>query len=146
MLVDPSLGHPPSATVKGDELCVAGLGFTGHKVTLLKGLPSSTGETLAADQPVDFADASQPPFVGFDGLGVILPRDESDGVGIDTINVTRVHVEVWRETDRNLVRQSIATSDPIPEGEYGDDSDPDDARRVWTGDVAVNATRRASGR
>jgi uncharacterized protein YfaS (alpha-2-macroglobulin family) len=140
VLVSPDLGHPVAVSVHDDELCVAGLGFAGHKLTLLKGLPARTGETLADNVDVDFAGADQPPYVGFDGGGVILPREESDGVGIDTLNVSRLHIEVSRVADRNLVRKSITAPDPTPEGEYSYDGDEaDDARLVWKGDVAVAA-------
>ncbi len=94
VLVSPALEHPVAAIVHGDELCVPGLGFTGHQLTLLKGLPAQTGETLAENVPVDFAGADKPPFVDFDGKGVILPREEADGIGIDTVNVSRLHIEV----------------------------------------------------
>jgi alpha-2-macroglobulin len=141
VLVSPDLGHPVAASVHGDELCVAGLGFAGHRLTLLKGLPAKSGETLADNVDVDFAGADQPPYVGFDGGGVILPREESDGVGIDTVNVSRLHVEVLRVADRNLVRKSITAPDPTPEGEYSyEGEDDDDARTIWKGDVAVSAT------
>ncbi len=140
VLVSPDLGHPVAATVNGDELCVPGLGYSGHQLTLLKGLPAADGETLTDDVKVDFSGATQPPYVGFDGQGVILPREEADGVGIDTVNVTRLHVEVWRVADRNLARKTIATSDPTGEGEYGDDTDyQDDARPIWKGEVPVKA-------
>ena len=105
--------------MKDDELCVSGMGFSGHELTLLKGLPARTGETLADDLPVDFSAATRPPSVAFDGLGVILPRTEADGVGIDTVNVSRLHVEVWRVDDRNLVRQTVSAPDPTAEGEGG---------------------------
>ena len=138
--VDPSLGHPPAVSVKDDELCMSGLGFSGHELTLLKGLPARTGETLADNAPVDFSGADRPPYVGFDGQGVILPRTEADGVGIDTVNVSRLHIEVWRVADRNLVRQSIAAPGPTGEGEYAEGEDPAElGRKVWAGDVDVHA-------
>jgi uncharacterized protein YfaS (alpha-2-macroglobulin family) len=138
VLVNPSLGHPAQASVRGDDqLCVAGLGYSGHQLTLLKGLPAKTGEVLPADLDVDFAAADQPPYVGFDGLGIVLPRQESDGIGIDTVNVSRLHVEVLRVADRNMVRQTIEAPDPTPEGGYTYDDDHNDARSVWAGDVAV---------
>jgi uncharacterized protein YfaS (alpha-2-macroglobulin family) len=140
VLVSPDLGHPVGATVKGDELCVAGLGYSGHQLTLLKGLPAQSGETLADDVKVDFSGSDQPPYVGFDGQGVILPREEADGIGIDTVNVSRLHVEVWRVGDRNLARKTIATSDPTAEGDYAYDGDfQDDARSVWKGEVLVKS-------
>ncbi len=140
VMVSPDLGHPVAASARGDELCVAGLGFSGHKLTLLKGLPAKSGETLLENVDVDFAGADQPPYVGFDGGGVILPREQSDGVGIDTVNVSRLHVEVLRVADRNLVRKSISAPDPTAEGEYSyEGDDDDDGAVIWKGDVAVSA-------
>ena len=116
MLVSPDLGHAPAVSVKGDELCIGGVGFTDRQITLLKGLPAKDGETLAANADADFTNGDKPPYVGFAGEGVILPREDSDGVGIETVNVTKLHVEVWRVVDRNLVRKSISAPDPTPEG------------------------------
>ena len=47
VLVSPDLGHPAAVNVKGDEICVGGVGFTDRRITLLKGLPSGSGETIA---------------------------------------------------------------------------------------------------
>ena len=142
VLLSPDLGRQPAVRVKGDELCVGGMGFTDHRVTLLKGFPAKGGETLGANADVDFTFGDKPPYVGFAGDGVILPREESDGVGIETMNVARLNIEVWRVSDRNLVRKSISAPDPTGEGDYagdyGDDSPDEDGRRVWKGEVAVN--------
>jgi uncharacterized protein YfaS (alpha-2-macroglobulin family) len=141
VLVSPQPDHAPAVTVRGDELCLGGVGFAERRITLLKGLPAKGGETLAADAEVDFSLSDRPPFVGFAGDGVILPRDEADGVGIETINVSRLAVEVWRVPDRNLVRKSISAPAPTAEGEYagdyGEDSPDDEGRVVWKGVVAV---------
>ena len=142
VLVSPEMQGAPAVSARGDELCVGGLGFTDHRVTLLKGLPAKGGDLLAANADVDFTFGDKPPYVGFAGDGVILPRDESDGVGIDTINVSRLYIEVWRVPDRNLVRREIAKTDPVAEGQYGDDYDstPDDEGRVvWKGQIAVQS-------
>ncbi len=141
VLVSPDLGRQPSVRVKGDELCLGGVGFTDHRITLLKGLPAKGGDTLAANADVDFTFGDKPPYVGFAGDGVILPREESDGVGIETINVQTLAIEVWRVPDRNLVRKSISAPDPTGEGDwagdYGEDSVGDDGRQVWKGKVQV---------
>jgi hypothetical protein len=141
VLVSPDLGHPPAVTVKDDELCVGGIGFNGRHITLLKGLPDKAGDTLADNADVDFSTGDKPPYVGFAGQGVILPREESDGVGIETVNVQKLAIEVWRVSDRNLVRKSISAPDPTSEGEYaddyGDDSPDDEGKMVWKGYVAV---------
>jgi hypothetical protein len=142
VLVSPDLGHSPAVTVKNDDtLCVGGVGFTDRQITLLKGLPAKNGDVLAANADTTFAGGDQPPYVGFSGNGVILPRDESDGVGIETVNVNKLQIEVWRVVDRNLVRVSISAPDPTPEGsdpgDYGDDSPDDEGSIVWKGTVAV---------
>ncbi|MEO8926399.1 MAG: alpha-2-macroglobulin [Caulobacteraceae bacterium] len=141
VLVSPELDHAPAVTARGDELCLGGVGFTGRRITQLKGLPAKSGETLSQNADVDFTFGDKPPYVGFAGEGVILPREDSDGVGIETLNVTRLAVEVWRVADRNLVRKSIAAPAPTAEGQYaddyGDDSPDDEGRIVWKGLVSV---------
>jgi len=141
VLVSPDLGHAPAVTARGDELCIGGLGFSDRKITLLNGLPGANGETLANNVDVDFTFGEKPPYVGFAGSGVILPREESDGVGIETINVTKLAVEVWRVPARNLPRKSISAPDPTGEGDYasdyGDDSPDDEGTVAWKGTVDV---------
>ena len=141
VLVSPDLGHPPAVQAKGSELCVGGVGFADRRLTLLKGLPSKSGETLATNADVDFAFGQKPPYVGFAGQGVILPREDADGVGIETVNVSRLSIEVWRVVDRNLVRKTISAPDPTAEGDYADDygsdSPDDEGRVIWKGEVAV---------
>ena len=139
--VSPELGHPAAVTVAGDELCVAGVGYDGRTITLLRGLPAQGGETLQANEDVAFQAGSKPVYVGFAGAGVILPREDADGVGLETVNVSRLHLEVWRVPDRNLVRKQISAPDPVAEGgydyEYGENGVGQDGRKIWEGDMAV---------
>jgi uncharacterized protein YfaS (alpha-2-macroglobulin family) len=147
VLVSPDPGRPPAATVNprnAAELCLTGLGLADHRVTMLKGLRARNGEQLAANADVDFSFGAKPTYVGFSGDGVILPREDSDGVGIETVNVSRLGVEVWRVPDRNLVRKSISAPTATPEGEsaedYGDDAVGDDGRQVWKGEVPIRGS------
>ena len=140
VLISPEMQGTPAVAARGDELCVGGMGLADHRVTLLKGLPALNGETLASNQDVDFTFGDKPPYVGFAGDGVILPREDSDGVGIETINVSKLAIEVWRVPDRNLVRRQIVKTDPAGEGDYPSDyeSKPDDEGHVvWKGTLAV---------
>lgn len=141
VLVSPALDHAPGVTVRDDELCVAGVGFFGHRITLLKGLPARTGETLAASADADFSAGEKPPYVGFAGQGVILPREESDGVGIETLNVSKLLVEVFRVSDRNLLQKDIAATDPVNEGDYNWEFNAaaDVAHPIYKGEMAVRA-------
>ncbi len=142
--VRPDLGHPAAVTVNGDELCVAGVGYETRTITLLRGLPAADGESLQANEDVVFEAGSKPVYVGFAGTGVILPREDADGLGLETVNVSRLHIEVWRVPDRNLVRKEISAPDPTPEGEYdyseGRDGVGDDGRKIWAGDMAVHGS------
>ena len=141
VLVSPDPGMKPAVVVKGTELCLAGLGYADRTITLLKGLPARNGETLAENAETPFTFGERPPYVGFAGGGVILPREDADGVGIETVNVSRLSIEVWRVVDRNLVRKSIGAPEPTGEGEYagdyGSDAAGDDGRLMWKGEVRV---------
>ena len=47
-------------------------------------------------------------------------------------------MEVWRVSDRNLVRKEINAPDATEEGGYADESDMEDAaRKVWDGEMPV---------
>jgi uncharacterized protein YfaS (alpha-2-macroglobulin family) len=141
VVVSPALPSAPAISVKDDTLCVSGFGFSDRRVTLLKGLPAKNGDTLSANADLDFSVGTQPPYVGFAGNGVVLPREDGDGVAIETVNVSSLAVEVWRVSDRNLVRKSVAAPDPVAEGEYdysyGDDAADDIGVKIWTGKLPV---------
>ncbi len=141
VLVSPALPSAPAVSAKGDELCVSGFGFTDRRITLLKGLPGKGSDVLKQNRDFDFEFGEKPPYVGFKGNGVILPREEADGVAIETVNVSALAVEVWHVSDRNLVRKSVSAPDPTPEGDYdyswGEDSADDIGVKIWTGKMAV---------
>ncbi|MGA9659076.1 MAG: alpha-2-macroglobulin [Asticcacaulis sp.] len=141
VVVSPALPSAPAISVKDATLCVGGLGFTDRRITLLKGLPGKGQDALKANTDLDFAFGEKPPYVGFAGNGVILPREDSDGVAVETVNVSALSFEVWRVSDRNLVRKSISAPDPVAEGDYdyayGEDSADDLGVKIWTGKVAV---------
>ena len=144
VLLTPEAQGAPAVSVRGAELCIGGLGFADRRVTLLKGLPGKGRDTLAANVDVDFVFGPQAAYVGFAGDGVILPREESDGVGIETLNVSKLNVQVWRVPDRNLVRRSIASSDPVGEDDYlgswGEDYPNEEGQKVWQGELRVAGT------
>src|SRR5689334_2290177 len=107
-------------TVDGSNLCVGGLSFGQEReITIRSGLPAQDGRTLAFDEavPVEFGD--RPAFVGFNGDGVILPRVEADGLGLETVNVDKVKVAVSRITDRSLAFKTISAGFSSSQGSYG---------------------------
>jgi hypothetical protein len=132
----------PALSVEGRELCVGGLTFGSERsATLLSGLPSADGRTLKNSEtvPIDFAD--RPPYVGFKGAGVILPRENADGLPIETVNVDEVEVTVSRVNDRALAFKSISQGQTNAQGRYGytwGEDNPDDVQEVlFNGRMAI---------
>ncbi len=106
-------------TVDGSSLCLTGLEFDkDYSATLRAGLPAKDGETLERAERVAIAFGDKPAYVGFAGDGVILPRLEADGIGIETVNVDKINIEVWRVSDRSLARKNIVEGDASGENQY----------------------------
>ncbi|WP_348762750.1 MG2 domain-containing protein, partial [Hyphomonas atlantica] len=132
----------PALSVEGRELCVGGLTFGSERsATLLSGLPAADGRTLKSEEtvPIDFAD--RPPYVGFKGAGVILPREDADGLPIETVNVDEVEVTVARVNDRALAFKSISQGRTNAQGSYGytwGEDNPDDVQEtLFTGRMPI---------
>src|SRR3990167_7199357 len=135
-------------SVEGRELCVGGRtsGPT-RTAPIPAGLPAADGRTLkrAETVPVDFAD--RPPFVGFKGTGVILPRENADGLPIETVNVDQVRVVVSRINDRALVFKNINAGTTTGQGQWswmwGPDSPEDVGEEIFSGTMDVENTANA---
>lgn len=138
----------PALSVEGRELCVGGLTFGSERsATLLSGLPSADGRTLKNEEvvPIDFAD--RPPYVGFKGAGVILPREDADGLPIETVNVDEVEVTVSRVNDRALAFKSITEGQTNAQGRYaytwGEDNPEDVQEILFKGRMDVASEQNA---
>ncbi|NNL89561.1 MAG: alpha-2-macroglobulin family protein [Marinicaulis sp.] len=115
--VTPNTGS--AVEVNGTSLCVAGLSFDqDYSATLRAGLPSDSGDKLETNETVTIAFGDKPAYVGFAGDGVILPRLEADGVGIETVNVEKVAITVYRVGDRSLARKQIVAGETSGENSY----------------------------
>ncbi|MEZ5997098.1 MAG: MG2 domain-containing protein, partial [Hyphomonas sp.] len=138
----------PALSVEGRELCVGGLSFGSERTaTLLSGLPSADGRTLknTEEVPIDFAD--RPPYVGFKGTGVILPREDADGLPIETVNVDQVEITVSRINDRALAFKRVGEGETTAQGRYswtwGED-DPDDVKEeLFKGTIDIQRQQNA---
>ncbi len=105
--------------VDGSSLCLSGLAFDkDYRVRLRAGLPSRKGDKLERAQEVVVAFGDKPSYVGFAGDGVILPRLEADGVGIETVNVEKIEIAVYRVSDRSLARKDIVAGEASGENSY----------------------------
>jgi alpha-2-macroglobulin len=84
------------------RLCIGGLDFNQtYNVTLKTGLPDASGDKLVEDETVPVELRDKPALVRFSG-GIILPRDNADGVPVTTINIDKLKLEVIRVGDRLL--------------------------------------------
>lgn len=105
--------------VEGSQLCIGGLNYgQTRELTLRAGLPSASGATLEADVSTTLTFDDRPAYVGFSGSGIILPRIESDGLGIETVNVEAVEVRVQRVTDRALAFKELTDGFTAAPGEW----------------------------
>ncbi len=131
---------PVSVEVDGSTLCISGLGFADERqLTVRAGLPAADGSQLAGAETMIISFGDRPAFVGFAGEGTILPRTEADGLGIESVNVSRIEISVSRVGDRILARNRINAGRTTPEGEYGwwDWQADEVAVPLWEGKIDV---------
>lgn len=135
-------------SVSGQQLCLSGLSFaSSYTLTLTEGLPSEDGDELGREEEVQLSFEDRPPYVGFSGSGVILPREDADGLAIETVNVERVRVKVSRVNDRALAFKSVTKGSESQQGRYsyvyGDENPADLASEVWSGTMDVANLKNA---
>nr|WP_070959982.1 alpha-2-macroglobulin [Hyphomonas sp. Mor2] len=135
-------------SVSGTQLCLNGLSFAStYTLTLTEGLPSEDGDELGREEEVQISFEDRPPYVGFSGSGVILPREDADGLAIETVNVDSVRVTVSRVNDRALAFKSVTQGSQSQQGRYsyvyGDENPSDLASEVWSGTMDVQSLKNA---
>ncbi len=141
----------PAAPVQiesaGKLLCLGGLPFEPERqLTIRQGLPSSSGERTRLDETFTLSFGDRPAYVGFAGNGVILPRAEADGLAIETVNVSKLGVQVLRVPDRILSQRSIEAGESFEEGGWGWMGEADNVGvEVFEGDldIALNSCPQA---
>ncbi|HVY86259.1 MAG TPA: alpha-2-macroglobulin [Caulobacterales bacterium] len=128
--------------VSGNLLCLGGLPFDPERnVTIKQGLPAANGEKTAYDEHFVLTFGDRPAYVGFAGNGVILPRAEADGLAIETVNVSKLQIEVLRVPDRIISQRDITPGDTYEEGGWGGDwvDGQDVGVSVYKGQVDVDS-------
>ncbi len=132
--------------VNGSSLCISGLNFDeDYTARLRSGLPSKKDNKLERSEEVTIAFGDKPAYVGFAGDGVILPRLEADGVGVETVNVEKVEVSVFRVSDRSLARKSIVAGEASGEDRssyvWEQENGEDIGVEVFKGEIATPGDR-----
>ncbi len=132
--------------VDGTSLCLVGLEFDKeYQVRLRAGLPGRGGDRLARADSLTVAFGDKPAYAGFAGDGVILPRLEADGVGIETVNVEKLEISVYRVSDRSLARKNIVAGEATGEDRYAYVWDEEDGKdvgvKLWSGEIETPGAR-----
>ncbi|MEL6857790.1 MAG: alpha-2-macroglobulin [Pseudomonadota bacterium] len=135
-------------SVNGEQLCLSGLSFAStYTLTLTEGLPSEEGVELGREEEVQISFEDRPPYVGFSGAGVILPREDADGIAIETVNVDSVQVTVSRVNDRALAFKSVTQGAESQQGRYasiwGAENPSDLSSEVWSGRMDIQTVQNA---
>lgn len=100
---------PPALRVDDADLCVGNLEFGArYQVTLLAGLAAADGTRLAHDVTLGVGLGDRPASVAVAGDGFILPRATAHGLAVQTVNVARVRVHVFRVTAAGAVSGTLA--------------------------------------
>jgi alpha-2-macroglobulin len=132
--------------VNGASLCISGLEFDkDYTARLRAGLPNAKGDGLERAERVAVAFGDKPAYVGFAGDGVILPRLEADGLGVETVNVEKIEIAVYRVSDRSLARKQIVAGEVSGPDQYAYVWDQEDGKDVgvpvWKGEFETAGER-----
>jgi len=127
------------------RLCIGGFAFNQtYNVTLKKGLPDSSGAKLIEAETVPVELSDKPALVRFSG-GIILPRDNADGVPVTTVNIARLKLEVVRVGDRLLSQIEAGVIDQTTmESWDATQLKNNQGVLVWTGAMDVAGTKNDS--
>ena len=118
-----------------NQLCVEGIQYGArYAVTFREGLPSASGEVLQADTEITAYIRDRAPAVRFSGRGYVLPRTGAAAIPVVTVNIEEIDLQVWRVTDRNLLRAMQNGYFDQPIYDYQEYSFQDQlASKVWEG-------------
>jgi len=132
-----------SARVNARALCLSGFDFgKDYQITVKTGLPALQAEPLARDEAVAISFGARPPFVGFAGNGIILPRKDAQGLAFETVNVSKLTATIYKVNDRMLARRVPSEGHLTGEGEYGweyEDAATSIRSKLWSGEIDVNS-------
>jgi len=130
-----------SVAIRERSLCLSGFSYSEtYKVTFKSGLIAADDSALATDTIKDISFGDKPPFVGFAGEGVILPRLNAQGLAIETVNVEKLNVTIFYVSDRMLARRQLSSGESRLEGDYrweGQNAGTDLRREAWSGSVDI---------
>jgi len=136
--VDPKTAT--AARVSDDRLCLAGFDFNKtYSLTLKAGLPAASGEKLSGAEAIAVELKDKPALVSFTG-GIILPRNNRDGVPVMTVNVQKLSLKIIRVGDRLLSQLESGVLDQTALYRWDEQQlENNQGSTVWTGTMEVGS-------
>lgn len=121
------------------QLCVVGLTH-GQRPTISfrEGLPAADGQTMVKSVAITAYIRDRNPAVRFPGRGYVLPKAGAPTVPVETVNVTRLELELYRVSDRNLLRAMQEDYFGFPMSEWQENGFRGQVgERLWQGTAEV---------
>ena len=130
-------------TAHGDTLCLDGLKHGAiHNVEILAGLPAATGEQMRDKFSTRIVVPDRKPQIRFSGAGYVLPRQDSAGLPLTTINVDKVKLRLLRVNERNLIPSIDTERLTMSFSSYEvDEIINRTGSLVWQGEMAISSER-----
>ena len=127
------------STAGSRQLCVEGIApGSRYTVTFREGLPAADGQTLAKSVPITAYIRDRSPGVRFSGRGYVLPRTGDAAIPVVTVNTTKLDLQIYRVTDRNLIRIMQNGYFDTPMYDYQEsDFQSQMGTKIWTGSATV---------
>src|SRR6516165_2276338 len=130
-------------TARGDTLCLDGLKHGAiYNVEILSGLSAATGEQLREKFATRIVVPDRKSQIRFSGTGYVLPKQDTAGLPVTTINVDKVKLRLLRVNDRNLVPSIDAERLTMSFSTYEVDEIVNrTGGLVWQGEMAISGER-----
>ncbi len=121
------------------QLCVEGVTHgSRNTITFREGLPAADGQVLAKSIEITAYVRDRSPGVRFPGRGYVLPRGGDAAVPVETVNTTRLDLQLYRVTDRNLLRSLQNGYFGTPMADYQEyDFGDQIGTEIWKGNATV---------
>ena len=129
--------------MKGRTLCVEGARFgQAYDITVAKGLPAASGARLDRDEQGSVSIGDRPESLGFTQDAYILPKVGATGIPLQSVNLDKAVLALYRIDDRNIVPQMTYGNLMYSLSHWGqDDIAQTSGELVWKGEVTIESER-----
>jgi uncharacterized protein YfaS (alpha-2-macroglobulin family) len=130
-------------TARGDTLCLEGMKHGAvYNVEVLSGLPAATGEQMREKFATRIVVPDRKPQIRFSGTGYVLPRQNTAGLPVTTVNLDKIKLRLLRVNERNLVPSIDAERLTMSFSPYEIDEIVNrTGSLVWQGEMAISGDR-----